>query len=105
MDFTYLVNQNMDFASLFTKLLIARNRELGNYKNVWKLSYELDCIIKAKRPKDEKVNLEGYCCKNYEPVKDELKKMLLSGGEENVQLCVYVEDKCVVDLYGTAIGK
>ena len=78
---------------------------MGNFKNLWKLSYELDCIMKAKRPKEEKVKLEGKCCKNYEPVKDELKKMLLSGGEENVQLCVYVGDECIVDLYGTAIGK
>ena len=30
--------------------------------------------------------------------------MLRDGAEENVQLCVYVDDKCVVDLYGTAIG-
>ena len=55
--------------------------------------------------KSVKVKLEGYCCKNYQPVKEHLQKMLNSGGEENVQLCVYVKDKCVVDLYGTAIGK
>ena len=30
--------------------------------------------------------------------------MLRDGAEENVQLCVYVDEKCVVDLYGTAIG-
>ena len=30
--------------------------------------------------------------------------MLLNGQEENAQLCIYVGDKCVVDLYGTAIG-
>ena len=54
--------------------------------------------------KSVKVKLEGYCCKNYQPVKEHLQKMLNSGGEENVQLCVYVKDKCVVDLYGTAIG-
>ena len=32
------------------------------------------------------------------------KIMLLKGKERNVQLCVYVDGKCVVDLYGTAIG-
>ena len=30
--------------------------------------------------------------------------MLKSGAEENLQLCIYVGDKCVVDLYGTAVG-
>ena len=30
--------------------------------------------------------------------------MLRKGKEENVQLCVYVDGHCVVDLYGTAIG-
>ena len=29
---------------------------------------------------------------------------LQKGKEDNVQLCVYVDGKCVVDLYGTAIG-
>ena len=65
------------------------------------MSYE---ILKKMDSKSVKVKLEGYCCKNYQPVKEHLQKMLNSGGEENVQLCVYVKDKCVVDLYGTAIG-
>ena len=30
--------------------------------------------------------------------------MLQDGIEENLQLCVYVDEKCVVDLYGTAVG-
>ena len=29
---------------------------------------------------------------------------LKKGKEDNVQLCVYVDGKCVVDLFGTAIG-
>ena len=29
--------------------------------------------------------------------------MLKNGAEENLQLCVYVEGKCVIDLFGTAI--
>ena len=48
--------------------------------------------------------LDGFCDKKYEPVKDHLSKMLKDGIEENVQLCVYVDEQCVVDLYGTAIG-
>ena len=38
-------------------------------------------------------------------VKEQLEKMLVKGYDENVQLCAYVEGKCVIDLYGTAIGK
>ena len=54
--------------------------------------------------KVSKVLLDGYCHKNYQPVKERLEEMLHDGKEENVQLCVYVDEKCVVDLYGTAIG-
>ena len=52
----------------------------------------------------EKVILEGYCDKQYEPVREKLKGMLQNGLEENLQLCVYVDGKCVIDLYGSAIG-
>ena len=51
-----------------------------------------------------KFALNGFCSENYEPVKAHFEKMLLNGQEENAQLCIYVGDKCVVDLYGTAIG-
>ena len=52
----------------------------------------------------EKIKIDGICEKQYEPVKEHLLEMLTKGKEENVQLCVYVNGKCVVDLYGTAIG-
>lgn len=48
--------------------------------------------------------LDGHCDSGYEPVKQHLEKMLSEGKEENLQLCVYVKEKCVVDLYGSAIG-
>ena len=48
--------------------------------------------------------INGFCDKKYEPVKEHLSKMLQDGAEENLQLCVYVDEKCVVDLYGTAVG-
>ena len=50
------------------------------------------------------VYLDGYCDKQFDSVKEYLKKMLETGAEENVQLCVYVGGKCVIDLYGTAVG-
>ena len=50
------------------------------------------------------VILEGHCEKKYEPVKEKVREMLKNGLEENLQLCVYVDGKCVIDLYGSAIG-
>ena len=84
-------------------------RVLASWDNLQILEFAVERInwseiLKKMDSKSVKVKLEGYCCKNYQPVKEHLQKMLNSGGEENVQLCVYVKDKCVVDLYGTAIG-
>ena len=50
------------------------------------------------------VSVEGYCDEQYESVKEKLKEMLGNGLEENLQLCVYVEGECVIDLYGSAKG-
>ena len=52
----------------------------------------------------EKIYLRGFCDEKYEPVKAKLQEMLDYGAEENLQLCVYVEGKCVIDLYGSAVG-
>ena len=49
----------------------------------------------APRPK-----IEGFCDPKYEKVKKHLENMLVNGSDENFQLCVYVEGKCVIDLYG-----
>ena len=50
------------------------------------------------------VHLSGYCDHQYIPVRTHLKNQLLKGEEKNVQLCVYVNGKCVIDLYGTSTG-
>ena len=42
--------------------------------------------------------VKGHVSPGYEPVKDHLQKMLDSGCEDKLQLCVYVGKKCVVDL-------
>ena len=42
----------------------------------------------------------GFCDPKYEKVKKNLENMLVNGSDENFQLCVYVEGKCVIDLYG-----
>ena len=49
--------------------------------------------------------VEGYCDPNYEKVKEHLYKMVHEGADKNVQLCVYVEDKCVADLFATRGAK
>lgn len=49
-----------------------------------------------------KVQLQGTCDEKFLPVKEQLQKMLEKGGEEHVQLCVYVDGECVIDLYGSA---
>ena len=51
-----------------------------------------------------KIHIGGFCDEQFEPVQEHLLEMLTKGKEENVQLCVYVDGKCVVDLYGTAVG-
>ena len=52
----------------------------------------------------DKILIGGFCDEQFEPVQEHLLEMLTKGKEENVQLCVYVDGKCVVDLYGTAVG-
>ena len=52
----------------------------------------------------DKIQVHGSCDENYEPVKKHLEKMLTKGKEDNVQLCVYVDGNCVIDLYATATG-
>ena len=48
--------------------------------------------------------LQGYCKKEYAPIKELFESFFKSGREKNAQLCVYVKNEVVVDLYGTAIG-
>ena len=48
--------------------------------------------------------LRGTCKAEYMPVKELFEQNFKAGHEKNAQLCVYVNNECVVDLYGTAIG-
>ena len=45
--------------------------------------------------------VQGSFAAGFEPVKDALEKMLNSGCEDKLQLCVYVGKDCVLDLYGS----
>ena len=50
------------------------------------------------------VQIKGHCSKGYHPLKELFVSNFYTGKENNAQLCIYVNDECVVDLYGTAIG-
>ena len=52
----------------------------------------------------EKIQIRGFCDPDYGPVKERVEQMLRNSTEDNLQLCVYVNGKCVVDLAGTAKG-
>ena len=45
--------------------------------------------------------VKGHVSPGYEPVQAHLQKMLDTGCEDKLQLCVYVGKTCVVDLYAT----
>ena len=43
--------------------------------------------------------VQGSFAAGFEPVKEALEKLLNSGCEDKVQLCVYVGKDCVLDLH------
>ena len=48
------------------------------------------------------IQIYGKCEQEYEPVKDAFIQNFVSGQELNASICVYVKEKCVIDLYGTS---
>ena len=50
-----------------------------------------------------KIKIFGKYEKGYEAVKDGFVQNFVSGQELNASICVYVKEKCVVDMYGTSI--
>ena len=48
------------------------------------------------------IQIYGNCEQEYEPVKDAFIQNFVSGQELNASICVYVKEKCVIDLYGTS---
>ena len=45
--------------------------------------------------------IEGFCHEDFEPVKELFTSNFVNGDEKNAQLCVYVGDELVIDLWGT----
>ena len=48
--------------------------------------------------------ISGTCAKGFESVKEIFHQNFIVGNEENAQLCIYVGNECVVDLYGSVRG-
>ena len=46
--------------------------------------------------------IQGHIAEGYEPVIEYLEKMMNSSCEDNIQMCVYVNKTCVIDLYGSS---
>ena len=47
------------------------------------------------------VKIEGHCDDKFLNVKEHFKEMISKGSDENLQLCVYVNGQCVIDLFGS----
>lgn len=54
--------------------------------------------------KSDEIILKGTCADDYQSVKDLFQSHLETGKDENAQLCVFADGKCVVDLWGSSIG-
>ena len=51
---------------------------------------------------DNVMRLEGRVASGYESVRDMFAQLLRDGEERHLQLCVYVGQECVVDLWGSS---
>ena len=47
------------------------------------------------------MKIEGSVKPGFEPVKETFQNRMASLKEINAQLCIYVEEECVVDLWGS----
>ena len=54
--------------------------------------------------KESTITIGGTCINEFEAVRKLFYKSFLEGKEENAQLCIYLGDQCVVDLWGSFKG-
>ena len=54
--------------------------------------------------KESNITISGTCINDFEPVRKLFYKGFVEGKEENAQLCIYLGDQCVVDLWGSFKG-
>ena len=53
----------------------------------------------------EDIKIVGTVSPEYAKVKEAFKKYFVNGHDHNSQLCVFVGDECVIDLYGNTSQK
>lgn len=51
--------------------------------------------------KESNISIDGTCIKEFDPVRKKFCENFVNGKEENAQLCIYLGDRCVVDLWGS----
>ena len=83
------------------------SRYVSRYKNSlhWKNKYfSSHTNLNMENPLFTEGNIQiyGNYEKEYEPVKDAFVQNFISGQEINASICVYVKQKCVIDMYGTS---
>ena len=83
--------RHITLANIFDKRLSVKKFSSYNLKN---MESPLFC--------EGNIQIYGKCVKEYEPVKDAFIQNFVSGQELNASICVYVKEKCVIDLYGTS---
>ena len=54
--------------------------------------------------KESTITIGGTCINEFEPVRKLFYKSFVEGKEENAQLCIYLGDQRVVDLWGSFKG-
>jgi len=58
----------------------------------------------AARRSNVGISVNGLCEPGFEELRNTFTSHLESGKDENAQLCVYFDGKCVADLWGTSVG-
>ena len=57
-------------------------------------------VFSCGRSNKKEYEIKGTVDNGFEPAKDKLKEYFETNFGDRSQLCVYVADKCVIDLYG-----
>ena len=55
-----------------------------------------------KLVKESDIIIAGTCTKEFEPVRRQFYENFVQGKEENAQVCIYLGNQCVVDLWGSS---
>ena len=91
--------------NLLRKLSIWFQQSIVHDKNLTLKHFHNRKCINMEAPffSEGNIQIYGSCENGYEPVKDAFIQNFVSGQEINSSICVYVQEKCVIDMYGTSI--